>query len=221
MRRLVVGTALMAALVVPAGCRSPMVAGADYDPSVLIGQPATFLWNQPDGIPVGDPRLDNNPFFIERLHGAIARELTSRGVRMAVGARKPTLLIHHHAAVQDHVEVFPTDESSTWSPYGPGTQVLNYEEGNFIVDAVNAETGKLVWRGWARVDLMGTLDDPKALDELLGEAVERMFEFFPIPAGALPALEEEPPFIEPVPEIEPLPRPDVADTSPRGTESAR
>ena len=220
MRRLAGMLLLGATLLGAAGCRSAMVAGADYDPSVLIGQPATFAWNEPDGLPVGDPRLDSNPFFVQRLHGAIARALGSRGVRMVVGERKPTLLVHHHASVQDHVEVFPTDESSNWSPYGPGTQVLQYEEGNFIVDVVSAETGKVVWRGWARVDLMGTLDDPKELDGLVTEAVERMFKLFPIPAGSLPAFEQEEPIIEPVPEIEELPRPDVA-REPRRPESSR
>jgi hypothetical protein len=41
-----------------------------------------------------------------------------------------------------------------------------------------------------------------------------MFEYFPIPVGELPALDEEPPVIEPVPDIERFPpQPDVAATS--------
>jgi hypothetical protein len=194
------------------GCLGGMIAGADYDRSVVIGQPATFAWNEPDGLPVGDPRLDNNPFFVERLHGAIARQLASRGVRMAVAERRPTLLVHHHASVQDHVQVYPSEQTGNLSPYGPGTEVVQYEEGNFLVDVSDAGTGKVIWRGWARADLSGALDDDQALDELLERAVARMFEFFPIPVGTLPAVEEEPPMIEPVPEIEtvPLPRPDVA-----------
>jgi hypothetical protein len=184
-----------------------MVAGADYDPSALIGQPATYAWNEPDGLPVGDPRLDNNPFFVERLHGAIARELGSRGVRMVVGERKATLLLHHHASVQDHLEVYPSEQTGALTPYGPGTEVYKYEEGNFLVDVLDAKTGKVVWRGWARMDLMGALDDAEALDELLTDAVARMFKFFPIPVGTLPAFEEEPPVIDPVQEPQELPFP--------------
>jgi hypothetical protein len=214
MTRVVGGIIAVVGLIGTSACRSPMVAGADYDPSVVIGQPATFAWSEPDGLPVGDPRLDNNPFFISRLHGTVARELASRGIRMAAAGRTPSLLIHHHASVHDHVEVFPTEQApeTTISPYGPGTRVYQYEEGNFIVDVVDPRTDKVVWRGWARVDLMDALDDPKALDELLSEAIMRMFQFFPIPVGTLPPLEEEPPVIEPVPDVG-LPPPDVATRS--------
>ena len=210
MRRVLVGFLMIAGATAAAGCRSGMVAGADYDRSVVIGQAATFAWSDPDGLPVGDPRLDNNPFFVSRLHGAVARELAARGIRMAVGERKPSLLIHHHASIHDHVEVYPAEETSAgMSPYGPGTQVYQYEEGNFLVDIVDASTNKVVWRGWARVDLMGALDHPDELDALLTDAVTRMFAFFPIPVGNRPVVEQEPPVIEPVPEVGPVP-PDIA-----------
>jgi hypothetical protein len=190
MRRVTVGFVLVAA-VLAAGCRTPMTAGADFDPGVLIGQPATFAWGEIDGLPIGDPRFDNNPFFNARLRGAITRELSARGIRLAEGTRKPSLLVHYHAAVQDHVEVFPTEPTATPAPYGAGTQVYQYEEGNFIVDVVEAGTGKPVWRGWARFDLMGALDEPDRMDELLGYAVDRMFGFFPIPEGTVPVYVEE------------------------------
>jgi hypothetical protein len=77
------------------------------------------------------------------------------------------------------------------SAYGPGTQVYRYEEGNFIVDLLDASTYKLVWRGWARVDLVGTLDEPAALHELLGSAIDEMFAYFPIPEGTAPVYVEQ------------------------------
>jgi hypothetical protein len=200
-----VGVIMLVGMIGTAGCRSPMMAGADYDPSVVIGQPATFAWNEPDGLPAADPRLDTNPFFVERLHGAIARELGSRGIRRAVGQGRASLLVHHHASVQGRVEVFPAEQMGTMSPYGPGTQVVQWEEGNFLVDVMDAASGKIVWRGWARVD-MGMLDEPEALDEVLTEAVARMFRFFPIPIGT-PTPDE--PIIEPVPRIGETPMPDV------------
>lgn len=216
MRRVMTAILLAGSAAVTSGCASGggMVTGSYYDPAVLIGQPATFAWGEADGLPVGDPRLDNNPFVAVRLHGTIARELSARGIRMAVGERKPTLLIHHHATVDDHVEVFPTDPASAAaSPYGPGTQVYKYEEGNFLVDVVDARTNQVVWRGWARMDLMGALDEPDALDELLARAVHGMFRDFPIPSGTLPAFEQEEPLIEPVPDVG-APMPDVADGAP-------
>jgi hypothetical protein len=212
MGRVMTAILLAGSAALTSGCAvGSMVTGSYYDPAVMIGQPATFAWNEPDGLPVGDPRLDNNPFFQAQLHGAIAREFAARGIRMAVGDRKPSLFVHYHATVDDHAEVLLAEPTSRgFSPYGPGTQVYQYEEGNFLVDVVDARTNELVWRGWARGDLMGTLDEPKALDEILNEAVTGMFKFFPIPEGTLPAVEQEPPMIEPVPDILPLPTPDIA-----------
>jgi hypothetical protein len=214
MRRLSGAAVLVAGVAALAGCRSPLAAGADYDPAVPLGRPASFAWNEPDALPVGDPRLDGNPFFVERLHGAVARELTARGIRMAIGA--PALLVHHHASVRERVEVIQADEKAGYvpmsppmSPYGPGTQVYDYEEGTFLIDVVDARTNQVVWRGWARADLAGALEDRDALDQLVSQAVARMFEHFPVPVGSAPPV-EEPPMIEPVPDIEEIPMPDVA-----------
>jgi hypothetical protein len=195
MRRQIAGFLMIAGAAAAAGCGSGMIAGADYDRSLVIGQPATFAWGEVDALPVGDPRLDDNPFFEARLHGAIARELAARGIRSVPAGRKPTLLVHYHASVQDHVELFGSEDAPNQSAYGPGTQIVQYEEGNFLVDVVEARTNRVIWRGWARVELMDSLDDPDELGTLLGRAVALMFEFFPIPAGSksVPDVETPPP----------------------------
>ena len=187
------------ALVAAVACGGRMVTGADFDPAVGMGEPRTFSWGLADELPVGDPRLDQNPFFVNRMHAAIERELAARGVRyVELGG---DLLVHHHAAVRSRVDVLRVDEQAGYSQaygQGPATELYRYDEGTFLVDVADRRTRRIVWRGWARADLMGTLDDAPRFVELLDRAVAGMFERFPLPLGRKP--------VDGAPELEPAPR---------------
>ncbi len=39
----------------------------------------TYDWGPPDNLPVGDPRLDNNPFFNDFLQGAVEKTMAVKG----------------------------------------------------------------------------------------------------------------------------------------------
>jgi len=52
----------------------------------------TFDWGGGDSLPVGDPRLDNNPLFNSRVRAAIELELVAKGITRR--NTKPDLLIH-------------------------------------------------------------------------------------------------------------------------------
>jgi hypothetical protein len=55
--------------------------GADYDAGVTLDRFKTFNWGGGDTLPVGDPRLDNNPFFDARVRAAVQLELAARRLR--------------------------------------------------------------------------------------------------------------------------------------------
>jgi hypothetical protein len=187
--RAMTGITLATAALLSTACSSvPMRAGADFQPGYNFTQYSSYTWDEPDDRPSGDPRLDNNPFFVHRLHAAIHWELATRGIQFGrsegLGA---ALKVHHHASVRDRVEVFEAErEVWTSSEYGQGTQVLQYEEATFLVDLADARTGDIVWRGWAQLDLGKALSDPEAMRKQIDEAVRRMFEGFPIPPGVYP-----------------------------------
>ena len=90
-------------------------AGADFDPAVRLDQYRTYDWGGGDSLPVGDPRLDNNPFFDSRVRAAVELELAARGLRRVTTS--PDLLVHYHASVRQRVDViraehaFKTSES--------------------------------------------------------------------------------------------------------------
>lgn len=173
-----------ATMLLPACSTVPMRAGADFEPGFDFTQYTSYVWDEPDTRPIGDPRLENNPFFMHRLHSAIHWELATRGIEY--DAEGPALTVHHHAIVRDHVEVFSAEPGAGFSSeYGENTEVIQYEEGTFLVDIADARTGDIIWRGWARLDLSTALDDPMEMRDQIDRAIGGMFEDFPIPYGGV------------------------------------
>lgn len=182
--------ALAALALVGTACGGvPVTAGADMEPGYDFTQYTSYTWDEPDAQPTGDPRLDNNPFFVHRLHAAIHWELATRGIEYGAGG--PALTVHHHAVVRDRVEVYEADRpAGVTSEYGEGTQVFQYPEGTFLVDMADARTKEVVWRGWARLDVSRTLDSPVAMRQEVDSAIRTMFENFPVPYGGVVRVEQ-------------------------------
>lgn len=170
----------LGAVAATSACAMGIAAGADFPPNVDFTRYATFSFDEPDDRPVGDPRLENNPFFEDRVHAAIAVELAARGITR--GSDGPTLVVHHHATVRDRVEVYEVDRREGFGTpeYGEGTQVVQYEEGTFLIDIADAETNDIIWRGWARFDIGRALANPQTMAETIDEAVGAMFRRFPV-----------------------------------------
>ena len=182
--------ALAAAVVLGTACGGiPLTAGADLEPGYDLTQFTSYTWDEPDGQPVGDPRLDNSPFFVHRMHAAIHWELATRGIEY--DTEGPALTVHHHAVVRDRVEVYEADRTAGYTTeYGDGTQVIQFEEATFLVDIADARTKEILWRGWARLDLGRALDDPIVMRDQIDEAIAKMFEKFPIPYGGVAPVEQ-------------------------------
>src|SRR5262245_27223340 len=87
--------ALASVAGVLAGCatmkvRSFAERGAD------VTRYRTYAWDTTDPQSTGDPRLDNNPFFRERVQVAADREMSAHGFEKAQNGR-PDLTLHIHA----------------------------------------------------------------------------------------------------------------------------
>jgi len=66
------------AMVAAAGCAT-MTVSSHVESGISFSEYATYDWGPPDNLPVGDPRLDNNPFFNDYLQGAIERSMAAKG----------------------------------------------------------------------------------------------------------------------------------------------
>jgi len=170
---------LAAVPLVVAGACATVSVGADHEAGVRFDQYRTFGWEAQDALPVGDPRLDNNPFFDSRVRGAVELELAAKGLRLVTDT--PDLLIHYHASVQQRIDVIKRDESRGYitPDYGQPSTVVEFEEGTIIVDVADAKSKKILWRGWAQTDVGGLMNQPREMEKRIRTAMQKMITEFP------------------------------------------
>src|SRR6185503_4147222 len=63
----------------------------------------TYAWAAPDTFSTGDPRLDSNTFFIERVQRAVDGHLRQKGFEK-VGGGQPDFIVHYHARVEQRLD---------------------------------------------------------------------------------------------------------------------
>ena len=172
-----------------AGVAAIALSSAACAPGISVGvntatdlKPAvyrTFTWDLPDQFPAGDPRLDNNAFFIRELQNAVATELGALGLREA--STSADLIVHFHATVRERTDFYETDRQAGYDlgGYGPGTHVHQYDEGTILVDVAERATKRAIWRGWMQTDLSGTIGDNAALGERVRRGMKALFRQFP------------------------------------------
>lgn len=154
-------------------------AGADFEPGVRLDQYRTFDWGGGDTLPVGDPRLDHNPFFDSRVRAAVELELAARGLTRVTAS--PDLLVHYHASVRQRVDVIRADEGRGYSSprYGTSDVVVDYEEGTLILDVAEPKAKAILWRGWSQTDVGGLLENPREMEKRIRESIRLMMRKFP------------------------------------------
>jgi hypothetical protein len=189
---------LVALLGVALGGCSTMEISTDYNPSANFSGLRSYNWLPgPQGNP-DDPRI-NNSLLDGRIRSAVESQLAAQGYEKQVSGT-PDFFVGYHAAVEKKLDVITIDDyyshASVGGPgYRPGsslvyghqgrtwggssqTHVVQYDEGTLILDIVDPQTRKLLWRGSAQaeVNLSGS---PEKKQEKVNEAVRRMLERFP------------------------------------------
>jgi hypothetical protein len=166
-----------AAALTLAGCAT-MNVSAHVERNVNFADFVTYDWGPPDNLPVGDPRLDNNPFFNDYLQGAIEKQLAAKGYERGLGGT-PDLLIHYHASVNQKLDVYEVDHSYGYCYGNCEPQIVDFEQGTLIVDIVDAKSKKVVWRGWAQDSMNGIIDNQDRLEKQVEEGVTKMMLLLP------------------------------------------
>jgi hypothetical protein len=140
-----------------------------------VAQYRTFDWIPAVLHETGDPRLDNNRFFHERIQSDIEKQLTSRGFEKDAEGT-PGLLVHYHASVAQKIN--PNGADQPYVRCGDCEPYV-FEAGTVVVDLVDFRTGRLVWRGWADDILDGAIDNQDWMEKRLDEAIQRIFNQLP------------------------------------------
>jgi Domain of unknown function (DUF4136) len=153
--------------------------GSHMDRGVDFSQYRTYEWGPADALPTGDPRLEEDLFFLDHMQGAVEKALAGRGYRRVTFGR-PDVLVHYHAAVSRRIDVSRLDrEPSERYDSASNARVVDYEAVTLVLDIVDARTERLVWRGWARDNLGNLLDDHRRMAREISEAVQRMVAQLP------------------------------------------
>ena len=78
MARRLLGVVIAVAGFVLSGCATMRVS-SHVERGLDFSQYRTFDWGPRDALPVGDPRLDKDPFFRDQVEGAIEKQMAARG----------------------------------------------------------------------------------------------------------------------------------------------
>ena len=173
----------IAVAIAAAGCAT-MNVSSHIERGVSFTQYTTWDWGPADTLPVGDPRLDNNPFFKDFLQGTIEKRLAAKGYERALSGR-PDLLVHYHASVNQKVDVYEVDTQHGYCYGNCQPQFVDVEQGTLVIDVVDTKTNKVVWRGWSQDTMNGVIDNQDRLEKQVDEGVTKMMLQLPRGGAAL------------------------------------
>src|SRR5215212_6310419 len=156
-----------------AGACATMRIGTYVERGTDFSNYHTYSWGPADALPIGDPRLDNNPIFRDYLQGAVERGLTKHNLVLVPESVKPDVLVHFHGSVRQILDVAAADRD-----HGIGVandvSIVDYDEGTLVIDMIDRRTNRLIWRGWAIDSLPGILDRQDRMEKKLNQAVTTM-----------------------------------------------
>lgn len=136
----------------------------------------TYSWGPADTWSTGDPRLDNNRFFDERVRAQVEKQLAKRGFEKATSS--PELLVHYHANVAQEIDARQIDSSMSYCAQADCRPFV-YDKGTLFVDLVEPRTNRVIWRGWAEGSIEGVIDNQAWMESRIDEAVAKILTRLP------------------------------------------
>jgi hypothetical protein len=137
----------------------------------------SYAWASVDGLSTGDPRLDNNTFFIERVQQAVEDQLRLKGLQKARSG-EAELTVHYHAHIDQRIDSDGVSREAGRCQAGDCRPYV-YDAGTLLLDFVDARSNSLVWRGWAEGALLGAIDEQAWMERAVDTAVTRIMVRFP------------------------------------------
>jgi len=153
---------------------------------VEFGRYRTYKFAPGELRSTGDPRLDGNRFFAERIQADVDDMLKARGYEKTTNPRAD-VLVHYHASVSQEIELNEgrndcvplTVTSATANSVPDNCRPYIYDAGTLLIDLVDGRSNKLLWRGWAEGAIDGVIADQRALEQRVDESVRRILEKLP------------------------------------------
>ena len=159
----------------------------DHDKSYPFQSLKAFTWMPDTDKRKGDPRVYND-LADARVKNAVQAELIAKGYRKVEAEAEADFMVGYHSLLQDKMSAKTVNDfygyQGVWSNgywYQPGlpqTYVYEYEQGTLLLDIVDAESQRLVWRGSAQAELDRN-PSPAKREKRLKNAVAEILKGFP------------------------------------------
>ncbi len=139
----------------------------EFDHAQIFTQYKTYSWRQAK-IKSKNPALDNS--IVDRnLHSAIDGQMAAKGFRLV--EEKPDVQVTYSLAAQRQksVDYVPGPRSNG----GARRRTRNYTQGTLIIDLVDVETTRLVWRAIVEDAKKNATEFEKHLDKDVKKAFDK------------------------------------------------
>lgn len=177
------------------GCAPSIRVSTDYDPSAQFPALKKYGWLKQDSIKAQDPRIDNS-LMRERIERAVDAQLSVQGFEKVDSESAADFMVAYHVFSENKVDVRTTPShlyGGVWGGYYPcwycsgmgysygygyQTDVIQYKDGEFIIDFLAPQTHKLLWRGSGQRRLVSQAT-PVERETFIKEVIEAILLAFP------------------------------------------
>ncbi len=174
--------ALALVLIISLGALGQKIHVNKYDPNADFSKFKTFAW-----VPHGAVA---HPMLAADVVGAIEDQLTQKGLKKV--ASNPDLIIQVYGSIDQESTFYSNDPlynaTGGIPPFDPsfsgpalagtwGNTTVTIHKGELVVDLIDANAKKLVWRGMAQQNLS---TKPEKLESQVQDAVVKMFKQCPV-----------------------------------------
>ncbi len=187
-----------AILALLAGCASsPPTPKVDYKDDYDFSGIKTLAFMSHSGASSGDsPRAFLSDMVIERIDRGITNAIENKGMKIVKDPRQADALINWHLVANEKTDVrsYNTGPSTgvyyggargynrmamynCWNCGGSDVMVRNYTQGTFIVDIIEPDLNRSVWRSTTQSKLKG--DEPSRDQADYDAAAARIMAGFP------------------------------------------
>jgi len=149
----------------------------DQDPAVSLDSYRTYAWSLTQRAP-GDVRV--TPALREQIRDEIDRLLADKGYVLVDTDADFSVLYQVTIEAETIVQTLDWYSGSNFkdSLVQPGPSQRRYEEGMLIIDVMDGETERLIWRGTATAEVRGRAS-PEDRSDRAAEAVRKVLAQFP------------------------------------------
>jgi hypothetical protein len=163
-------------LLVFGSCSEKIRVYTDKDAMRDIRLFSTYAWDEIKNLETANNPIYYNELNDKRIRSEVNTQLQKRGYKLQEEGAE--LLAHYHIVINS--ETISRDmtnfyHGARWLETDRTTYTLR--EGTLIIDLMDAETGELIWRGYA----ISVLDEfrPDISEQMIQEAITKIFVEFP------------------------------------------